>query len=58
MAQEKISMPAASAGITRFFEEYKSRIEFQPTHIIVLAVFIIIVMLILHSIGPSLLGLQ
>lgn len=50
-------MPVSTAGITRYFDEYKSKIEFKPGHIIVLAVVILVVILLLHAFGYKLLGI-
>jgi preprotein translocase subunit Sec61beta len=49
MAQERIRMPSSGAGITRYFDDYRSKIEFKPGHIIILLVIVIIIELILHS---------
>ena len=58
MAQDKISMPTSTAGITRYFDDYKSKIEFKPGHIIVLCLVVIILSLILQAYGNSMLNLQ
>ncbi|MDO8740684.1 MAG: preprotein translocase subunit Sec61beta [Candidatus Woesearchaeota archaeon] len=57
MAQEKVSMPTSTAGITRYFDDYKSKIEFKPGMIVVFSIIVIIVMLILHAYGSALLGI-
>lgn len=57
MAREKIQMPSGMGGLVRYFDEYKSKIEFKPGHIIVLVVIIIIIEIILHSMGKGLLGI-
>lgn len=57
MAQDKIQMPSGMGGLVRYFDEYKSKIEFKPGHIIILAVAIIIIMIILYTFGSSLLGI-
>ena len=41
----------------RYFDEYKSKIEFKPGHIIVLCVVVIVVMVILYTYGNALLGI-
>ena len=56
MAKDKISMPSSTAGITRYFDDYKSKIEFKPGHIIVLGIVIMVVILLLHVYGKSLMG--
>ena len=53
----KVSMPQSTAGITRYFDEYKSKIEFKPGHIIILCVVIIVISFILHAYGGSWLGI-
>ncbi|MFH0875979.1 MAG: preprotein translocase subunit Sec61beta [archaeon] len=58
MADNKVSMPSSGAGITRYFDDYKSKIEFKPGHIIVLAVVVILIVWLLHLYGPKLLGLM
>lgn len=48
----KISMPSSGAGITRYFDDYKSKIEFKPAHIIVLAVVVIVIEILLRLLKP------
>ena len=48
----KISMPSSYGGIVRYFEEYKSKIELKPDHVVFLAIVVIIVVLALHFINP------
>ncbi|MBI5390402.1 preprotein translocase subunit Sec61beta [Candidatus Woesearchaeota archaeon] len=49
MANDRISLPSGMGGLTRYFEDTKSKIEFKPGHIITLAVVIIVIELILHA---------
>ena len=51
-------MPSGIGGLVRYFDEYKSKIEFKPGHIIILTVLVIIIVLILHSQGLKILGIQ
>ena len=44
MAEEKIRMPASFGGLTRYFEDYKSKIELKPEYV----VFAIIVVIALE----------
>ncbi len=46
--KDKVSMPSSGAGITRYFDDYKSKIEFKPEWIIVLVILVIIIEIILH----------
>ena len=48
----KISMPQSTAGITRFFDEYKSKLEISPGTVIVLVLLVITLMILLHLLGP------
>lgn len=49
----KVGMPSSGAGITRYFDDYKSKIEFKPGHIVILAIVIIIFSIILHMFGAA-----
>ncbi|MFH1588940.1 MAG: preprotein translocase subunit Sec61beta [archaeon] len=46
--KDKISMPSSTAGITRYFDDYKSKIEFKPQYIIVLVIIVILIEIFLH----------
>ncbi|MBU1975566.1 MAG: preprotein translocase subunit Sec61beta [Nanoarchaeota archaeon] len=48
----KFTMPSSGAGITRYFDDYKSKIEFKPAHVIILAVLVIIIEIVLSMINP------
>ena len=54
----KVSMPSSMGGLVRYFDEYKSKFEIKPGHVIALIVAVIIIMIILHWQGTKLLGLQ
>ena len=45
---EKIQMPQSGGGLVRYFDDYKSKIEFGPWVVIGLIIVIIILELILH----------
>ncbi len=49
MAKDKVSVPISQAGITRYFEDYKSKIEVSPKIVIFFIVLIILLELILQS---------
>lgn len=54
MAQEnKIRLPSGQGGLTRYFDEYKSKIEFSPSVVIVLTIIIMILVLLLHQFGGN-----
>ena len=52
MAQDnKIRLPSGQGGLTRYFDEYKSRIEFSPAAVVVMVVVVIIIITLLHQFG-------
>ncbi len=53
---DKINMPSSTAGITRYFDDYKSKISFKPGHVIVLALIVIVLIIFLHLYGYRMLG--
>jgi preprotein translocase subunit Sec61beta len=53
---DKISMPSGIGGLVRYFDDYKSKIEFKPGFIIIFTLIVIIIMIILHTQATSLLG--
>ncbi|MFC1727867.1 preprotein translocase subunit Sec61beta [Nanoarchaeota archaeon] len=58
MAKDKINMPQSMGGLIRYFDEYKSRLEIKPGHVILLVILVIIFEIILHFYGYGLLGLK
>ncbi|MBD3361921.1 preprotein translocase subunit Sec61beta [Candidatus Woesearchaeota archaeon] len=57
MAKDKVNMPASTAGLTRYFDDVKSKLEFKPGHVIIMAIIIMLITIILHMYGSSLIGL-
>lgn len=53
----KIQMPSSTAGITRYFDDYKSKITFKPGHIIILTILVIVIITILSMYGNTWLGI-
>jgi preprotein translocase subunit Sec61beta len=56
-SQNKMSMPSGMGGLVRYFDEYKSKVSFSPGTVIVLAIIILVIEVILHTMGPGWLGL-
>ena len=54
----RITMPSSGAGITRYFDEYKSKLELKPGHVILLCFLVMIIVIILHMYGNSWFGLS
>ena len=49
--KDKVNMPSSTAGIPRYFDDYKSRIEFKPQYIVVLVITVILIEVFLHLRG-------
>ena len=49
MAEDKIHMPSGMSGLVRYFDDYKSKIEFKPEHVLVFIVLVVIVEIILQT---------
>lgn len=50
-------MPSSMGGLVRYFDEYRSKIQFKPGTVIVLAIVVAIIMIIIHIYGKGFLGL-
>ena len=57
MAGDKISMPSGMGGLVRYFDEYRSKISFSPGTVIIIAVLVLIIEIILHTMGKGWFGL-
>jgi len=57
-SNDKIQMPSSGAGLTRFFDDYKSKIELKPEHVIALVVAVILIEIVLNWQGAAWFGLQ
>ncbi len=51
-------MPSGTAGITRYFDEYKSKIRFKPGHVVIIGVLVVLITVLLHAYGSSMMGLS
>jgi preprotein translocase subunit Sec61beta len=58
MSNERLTMPSSGAGIVRYFEETKSKIQFKPGLVIAVAVIVMVLEILLYIYGNTLLGLQ
>ncbi len=54
--KNRVSMPASTAGLTRYFEDYRSKIALKPAYVLVLAIAIMVILIILNAYGSALLG--
>ncbi|MEK6826720.1 MAG: preprotein translocase subunit Sec61beta [Nanoarchaeota archaeon] len=51
MTDNRIQMPQSGGGLIRYFEDYKSKIEFSPWVVIWVIVAIIIAEILLHRLN-------
>ncbi len=56
--QNKVNIPSGMGGLTRYFDDYTTKIELKPGHVIVLAAVIMVIVILLHIQGYGLLGLN
>ncbi len=50
----KINMPSGMGGLMRYFDEYKSKLQLKPTHVVILIVlFILLITLIFPAMFPK-----
>ena len=57
MAQDnKIRLPSGQGGLTRYFDEYKSKIELSPGAVIVMCVVMIFLIILLNQLGGRFFG--
>jgi preprotein translocase subunit Sec61beta len=53
MSNDKINMPSGMGGLVRYFDEYRSKIEFKPGHIVILCIIVVIIIIGLHIWGRN-----
>ena len=53
MADDKIRLPSGQGGLTRFFDDYKSKIEISPGVVIILCLAVMIIIILLHYFGGT-----
>lgn len=51
MAEDRIRLPSSGGGLVRYFEDYKSKIEFSPIIVIVMIIVVVLIELYLHTVG-------
>lgn len=56
MAKNQVSMPASTAGITRYSEESRSRFTMKPGHVIVISVIVMFLVILLNAVFGSTFG--
>ncbi len=56
MTDNKIRLPSGQGGLTRYSEELGSKWELSPGTVLILSILIIILIIILHWLGESILS--
>ena len=49
MAKENMRLPSSSAGITSFYNEYRSNFVLKPGHVVALVIFVIVLEVIFRA---------
>ena len=57
MADNKIRMPSGMGGLVRYFDEYKSKLEIKPAHVVALIILVILIEIFLYLQGNAILGI-
>ena len=47
----KIRLPSGQGGLTRYFDESASQIEFSPMTVIIVSIVVMIIIIAMHFIG-------
>ncbi|MBU2633849.1 MAG: preprotein translocase subunit Sec61beta [Nanoarchaeota archaeon] len=45
---EQMRMPSGMGGLVRYFDDYKSKIEFKPEYVVLFVIIVIIIEYLLH----------
>ena len=48
---DKVQMPSSMGGIVRYYDDYKSKIQIRPGHVVLLAILVMIIEILLHTFG-------
>jgi len=46
-------MPSGMGGLTRYFDDYKSKIQISPGHVILITIVVILIIVGLHVFGGT-----
>ncbi len=48
MPDDRISMPASQGGLVRYYNEYKSKVQIKPMHVVAFAIAVIVLELLIR----------
>ncbi len=52
----RIRMPSSGAGITQYFDEYKTKFEIRPEHVVAIGIILSLLIILLHIFGKNITG--
>jgi preprotein translocase subunit Sec61beta len=55
MVSDKLRLPSGGGGLVRYFDEYKSKFEIRPIHVVLSIILIVLLEIVLHLAASSLL---
>ncbi|PIN68321.1 hypothetical protein COV94_05280 [Candidatus Woesearchaeota archaeon CG11_big_fil_rev_8_21_14_0_20_57_5] len=58
MARDRVNMPMSTAGITRYFDDYKSKVEILPGHVLLLIGLVVLGIILMFSFAQGFFGIQ
>ncbi len=58
MTRDRISIPQSQGGLIRYFDDYKSKLEFKPGQVIIISIIVIVLIIALHLFGKGFFGLS
>ncbi|HDQ60056.1 MAG TPA: preprotein translocase subunit Sec61beta [Candidatus Woesearchaeota archaeon] len=47
----KVKLPSSGGGIIQYYDEYKSKIEITPVHVIIITIAVMLGVVLMHIIG-------
>ncbi len=53
MAENKIRLPSGQGGLTRYSDEYSSKVQITPITVVIIILVVIVLTAVLYSLGPS-----
>ena len=53
MADNSFRMPSGSGGLVRYSDEYKSKVQLKPVHVIIIITVVVIAEIILKFAGKT-----
>ncbi len=57
MAQDKVQMPSSGAGITRYFDDTRSKLSFPPELVVIFTILVFALVVFLNVYAAGLFGL-